>query len=91
MRTEAERAKRLKRRRKRKREKERVERIDDVGGCEEGEGVLAADELHLASADRTKAKTRGFAFAPMARRPGVRSVVAVLLDNNALEEWELTT
>ncbi len=92
VRTEAERAKRLKRRRKRKREKERVERIDDVGGCEEGEGVLAADELHLASVIRTKAKTRGFAFAPMARRrPGVRSVVAVLLDNNALEEWELTT
>ena len=58
----------------------------------EGEGVLAADELHLASVIRTKAKTRGFAFAPMARRrPGVRSVVAVLLDNNALEEWELTT
>jgi U3 small nucleolar RNA-associated protein 12 len=46
--------------------------------------------LELATVIRTKAKTRGFAFAPAARRrPGIRAVVAVLLDNNAVEEWEL--
>jgi U3 small nucleolar RNA-associated protein 12 len=52
--------------------------------------VTAADELELATVVRTKAKTRGFAFAPAARRRlGIRAIVAVLLDNNAVEEWEL--
>jgi len=47
--------------------------------------VTAADELELAAVVRTKAKTRGFAFAPAARRrPGIRAVLAVLLDNNSV-------
>ncbi|EEH55715.1 uncharacterized protein MICPUCDRAFT_18664 [Micromonas pusilla CCMP1545] len=89
VRNDAEMAKRRKRKAKRKREKGR----DGGGGdddANENENV-AADELELAAVVRTKAKTRGFAFAPRSRRgrPGVRAVVAVLLDNNAVEEWEL--
>lgn len=97
VRTEAEMAKRLKRKLKRKREKERAKNRGGGeaegawgGDDDEGEGIVAADELELVAVVRTKAKTRGFAFAPKARRrPGVRAVLAVLLENNAVEEWEL--
>ena len=96
VRTEAEMAKRLKRKLKRKREKERAKKGGGEGegawggDDDEGEGIVAADELELIAVVRTKAKTRGFAFAPKARRrPGVRAVLAVLLENNAVEEWEL--
>jgi U3 small nucleolar RNA-associated protein 12 len=100
MRSEAEMAKRLKRKLKRKREKgNKGDKAMTGSGApwdkshgdeDEGEGVVAADELELATVVRTKAKTRGFAFAPKSRRrPGIRAIVAVLLDNNSVEEWEL--
>ena len=90
-------AKRLKRRAKRKREKqtrkkglEKTDSDDD----DDTNAVTASDVVDLAAVVRTKAKTRGFAFAPRARlkkRPGVKVVLAVLTDNNAVEEWEITS
>ena len=96
MRSDAEMAKRLKRKAKRKREKGKKDggKGSDAANNEDGdgEGVVAADELELVTVVRTKAKTRGFAFAPaVRRRPGIRAVVAVLLDNNTVEEWELAS
>ena len=100
VRSASEKAKRLKRKQKRRREKEKLrakERNAEEDQTEtawdkdaEGEGLTAADELELATVVRPKAKTRGFAWAPrQRRRPGIRAVVAVLLDNNAFEEWEI--
>ena len=99
VRSASEKAKRLKRKQKRRREKEKLRAKERNGEEEtetawdkdaEGEGLTAADELELATVVRPKAKTRGFAWAPrQRRRPGIRAVVAVLLDNNAFEEWEI--
>ena len=101
VRSASEKAKRLKRKVKRRREKEKLrgkERDGDGlqgasawdGAGGDGEGLTAADELELAAVIRPKAKARGFAWAPrQRRRPGVRAVMAVLVDNNAVEEYEI--
>ena len=89
-------SKRLKRRAKRRREKRKADKKtehSDESEEEEGANVLdASDVVDLAAVVRTKSKTRGFAFAPRARlkkRPGVKVVMAVLTDANAVEEWEI--
>ena len=93
-------AKRLKRRAKRKREKQtrKKEKASTASGSDDDDDddivVSASDVVDLAAVVRTKAKTRGFAFAPRARlkkRPGVKVVLAVLTDNNAVEEWEIAS
>ena len=90
-------AKRLKRRAKRKREKQtrkKDSKKDSDDDDDDTNAVTASDVVDLAAVVRTKAKTRGFAFAPRARlkkRPGVKVVLAVLTDNNAVEEWEITS
>ena len=94
-------AKRLKRRAKRKREKQTRKKEKDVKTASDSDDdddddmvVSASDVVDLAAVVRTKAKTRGFAFAPRARlkkRPGVKVVLAVLTDNNAVEEWEIAS
>ena len=87
--------KRLKRRAKRRREKKRDkknDRSDENSDDEEANVLDASDVVDLAAVVRTKNKTRGFAFAPRARlkkRPGVKVVMAVLTDANAVEEWEI--
>ena len=89
-------SKRLKRRAKRRREKRKADKKtehSDESEDEEGANVLdASDVVDLAAVVRTKSKTRGFAFAPRSRlkkRPGVKVVMAVLTDANAVEEWEI--
>ena len=90
-------AKRLKRRAKRKREKQTRKKDSKKNSDDDDDdtnAVTASDVVDLAAVVRTKAKTRGFAFAPRARlkkRPGVKVVLAVLTDNNAVEEWEITS
>ena len=95
-------AKRLKRRAKRKREKRKSkQKNDDANGSDSDDEddddetrISASDVIDLAAVVRTKAKTRGFAFAPRARlkkRPGVKVVLAVLTDANAVEEWEIAS
>jgi U3 small nucleolar RNA-associated protein 12 len=93
-------AKRLKRRAKRKREKQtrKKEKTSTASDSDDDDDddivVSASDVVDLAAVVRTKAKTRGFAFAPRARlkkRPGVKVVLAVLTDNNAVEEWEIAS
>ena len=96
--------KRLRRKAKRRREKrkqkkdgggagERGEHSDSDDGDGDGDAITAADTIDLAAVVRTKAKTRGFAFAPrtrVKRRSGVKCVLSILTDCNAVEEWEIS-
>ena len=99
-------SKRLKRKAKRRREKRKTKQkqtgesngsdSDDSGGSDDDAAaeISASDVLDLAAVVRTKAKTRGFAFAPRARlkkRPEMKVMLAVLTDANAVEEWEITS
>ena len=94
--------KKQKRRLKRKREKmeakaREAEELGDLDAAKEAreehdeEGARSAgDELELASTVTTKTKMRGFAFATEApKRTDVMCKVAVLLDDNSVQEWEI--
>ena len=85
--------KRLKRKQKRKREKNNKKNQSSFDDEEDDtDTVTAADSIELAAVVRTKNKTRGFAFAPRSRvkkKVGVKCVLSVLTDSNAIEEWEI--
>ena len=102
VRDDKEAAKKQKRRLKRKREKMELKarEAEEQGDLEaakeareeqEDEGVRSAgDELELASTVTTKAKMRGFAFAhEEPKRTDVICKVAILLEDNSVQEWEV--
>ena len=102
VRDEKEAVKKQKRRLKRKREKmeAKAREAEEMGDLEaarearedhdEDGARSAADELELASTITTKSKMRGFAFSKETpKRADVMCKVAVLLDDNAIQEWEV--
>ena len=99
VRGDKEAAKKQKRRLKRKREKmeQKAREAEELGDLDaareehEDDGARAAqDELELASTVTTKSKMRGFAFSSeVSKRTDVMCKVAVLLDDNAVHEWEI--
>ena len=102
VRDDKEAAKKQKRRLKRKREKmeAKAKEAEDVGDLdaarearedkEDDHARHAQDELELASTVTTKSKLRGFAFSLEApKRTDVICKVAVLLEDNSLQEWEI--
>ena len=102
VRDEKEAVKKQKRRLKRKREKieAKAREAEEMGDLEAARGRRedhdedgtrsASDELELASTITTKSKMRGFAFSKETpKRADVMCKVAVLLDDNAIQEWEV--
>jgi U3 small nucleolar RNA-associated protein 12 len=97
IRAESEMLKKAKRRKKRKRKKtstkgedmEGEENVDGDDHEDDAQEILASDMFELSQVVRLKQKLGSFSFSPLQPKKGVIATIALALQNNSLEVYEL--